>query len=184
MTRAGQADKTAITSADIEATLEAAERAFPGMTQAMADAGNAPGAFYDTYKQAAGPMLRALGEVETSPDATRAGLLPPHQLADFKRPSSWASIPIHCVDDFKQLKEAIRALEALDAYSWINPRGDTYIVPGRYNRDTVVTVTGSDPNTWICGCAQGHDTEFLCWPVLQVALIRGDLIRRNREVAP
>lgn len=139
-----------------------------------------PGAFYDTYKQVAGPMLKAMAEAE-APDATRAGLLPPHHLVDFKRPSNWASIPVHSVSDIQQVQEVIRALQAPDAYSWIHVRGDTYIVPGRYNRDTVVTVNGNDPDAWICNCAQSHDTEYLCWPVLQVALLGGALIRRRSE---
>lgn len=116
---------------------------------------------------------------ENGDDRIRADLLPPHHIVDPVHPDGWAPIPTTTVPDACHLENVLKVLWARDAMSWISPDGRRYIVPGRYNRDTAVTVTTASPTDWECNCQQSHETEYLCYPVLQVAILRGDLIRRQ-----
>lgn len=118
---------------------------------------------------------------ERTPDRQRAEVPPPSRLVDPTKPGGWAPIPTRTVPSALHLEQVLNAMWAPDATSWISADGRRYVVPGRYGRDTLVHVTSNNPGDWVCNCQRRHEAESYGYAVLQVAGLRGTLLRRPRS---
>ena len=105
-------------------------------------------------------------------------------LVDPSRPKGWAPIPTLTVPNAQRLENLLRALWRPDATSWISSDGRHYVVPGRHGDGAVVDIYEGGPGQWGCNCSQAHDasaTENLCDAIIQVAILRGDFVRRKER---
>jgi hypothetical protein len=103
---------------------------------------------------------------------------------DAARPKGWAPIPTTTVPEAIHLDAVLRALWAPETTSWISPDGRHYVVPGRHSAQAVVDIWEGGPNEWVCSCDQAHEVtanDKLCDAIIQVAILRGDFVRRKER---